>query len=136
MVVRCTPVDLCEKACAVCRLTKNLLRCSRCKSVWYCGTKHQAKDWPFHQTVCSPIENRPKLTDAKFKNNDDEVQCGETRVSLRCPLVRCRINVPVRGSQCTHPQCVDLNTFLNFSHCNGFWQCPVCSKPLKFEVFF
>merc|ERR1712228_467887 len=100
---------------------------------WYCGTKHQAKDWPFHQTICSPTEFKQKLKSISFKQSaDDEVVCGETKVSLRCPLSICRIFTPIRGTDCTHPQCVDLKTFLAFSHRTGIWQCPVCLKPLKF----
>merc|ERR1711933_248267 len=135
MGARCTPIDpRKDKKCAICGKTSDLLRCSRCKSVWYCGTKHQAKDWPFHQTICSPTDLKGKLKSISFKqSDDDDVVCGETKVSLRCPLSICRINIPIRGTECTHPQCVDLNTFLAFSHRTGTWQCPVCLKPVKFN---
>merc|ERR1712154_269596 len=135
IIARCTPIDpRKDKKCAICNKCKDLLRCSRCKCVWYCSTKHQAKDWPFHQTICSPTEFRQKLKSISFKQSaDDEVVCGETKVSLRCPLSICRITTPVRGTECTHPQCVDLKTFLAFSHRTGIWQCPVCLKPLKFN---
>mmetsp|Transcript_46824 Transcript_46824/g.41891 ORF Transcript_46824/g.41891 Transcript_46824/m.41891 type:complete len:297 (-) Transcript_46824:53-943(-) len=135
IIARCTPIDpRKDKKCAICGRTSDLLRCSRCKCVWYCGTKHQAKDWPFHQTICSPTEMRAKLKSISFKqSDDDDVVCGETKVSLRCPLSICRISVPVRGTECLHPQCVDLRTFLSFSHKTGIWQCPVCLKPLKFN---
>merc|ERR1712130_519733 len=135
IIARCTPIDpRKDKKCAICGKTSDLLRCSRCKCVWYCGTKHQAKDWPFHQTICSPTELKGKLKPIAFKQQaDDEVVCGETKVSLRCPLSICRMQNPVRGTECTHPQCVDLHTFLSFSHRTGTWQCPVCLKPLKFD---
>ena len=135
IIARCTPIDpRKDKKCAICGRTSDLLRCSRCKCVWYCGTKHQAKDWPFHQTICSPTEMRAKLKSISFKqSDDDDVVCGETKVSLRCPLSICRISVPIRGTECLHPQCVDLRTFLSFSHKTGIWQCPVCLKPLKFN---
>lgn len=135
IIARCTPIDpRKDKKCAICGKTSDLLRCSRCKCVWYCGTKHQAKDWPFHQTICSPTEFKQKLKSISFKQSaDDEVVCGETKVSLRCPLSICRIFTPIRGTDCTHPQCVDLKTFLAFSHRTGIWQCPVCLKPLKFN---
>merc|ERR1712228_620901 len=32
-----------------------------------------------------------------------------------------------------HPQCLDLRGFLGFSNRTGVWQCPVCTKPLKFD---
>jgi len=31
-----------------------LLQCSRCKSVRYCGVEHQRKDWPEHKQICCP----------------------------------------------------------------------------------
>jgi len=134
IIARCTPIDpRKDKKCAICGRTSDLLRCSRCKCVWYCGTKHQAKDWTFHQTICSPTEHKAKLKPISFKSNDDDVVCGETKVSLRCPLSICRINTPIRGTECTHPQCIDLYTFLAFSHRTGIWQCPVCLRPLKFN---
>jgi len=42
--------------CMVCldeRSTKQeLLQCSRCKTVRYCGTQHQRADWPSHKKIC------------------------------------------------------------------------------------
>ncbi len=135
--IRCKPIDLKkDKKCAICNKKTDLLRCSRCKCVWYCGTKHQAKDWPVHQTICSPTEMRGKLKKSVVNtnnNDEDDIICGETKVSLRCPLSICRIQIPIRGIDCTHPQCIDLKTFLSFSHKTGTWQCSVCLKPLKFN---
>ncbi|ETO03884.1 hypothetical protein RFI_33518, partial [Reticulomyxa filosa] len=123
------------KKCAICDQTKDLLRCSRCKGVWYCGTTHQAQDWPFHQTICQSAENRPRLPEMKKEvaTVEDDVCVGQTKVSLRCPLSIIRIQTPVRGCHCIHPQCLDLESYLAFSHRTGNWQCPVCTQPLKFE---
>ena len=30
-------------------------KCARCRDVFYCGRECQAKDWPFHKTVCGAI---------------------------------------------------------------------------------
>lgn len=134
VIARCTPPDpQQEKECAICKISNELLRCSRCKSVWYCGTEHQARDWAYHQTICISAETRPQLKTIEFKTNDNDVICGETKVSLRCPLSICRISMAVRGTECYHPQCMDLKTFLSFSHWTGCWQCPTCTKPLKFN---
>jgi len=121
------------KKCAVCDQNKELLRCSRCKGVWYCGTAHQAQDWPFHQTICQSAESRPKLKELKEITSEDEISVGQTKVSLRCPLSIIRIQTPVRGCNCAHPQCVDLESYVSFSHRTGNWQCPVCTQPLKYE---
>eukprot|EP01084_Bolivina_argentea_P119705 212223_1 len=57
-------------------------------------------------------------------------------VSLKCPLSGCKIKTPIRGSNCLHPQCIDLKTFVISSHKSGTWQCPVCLKPLTLNQIF
>jgi len=41
-----------KKECHVCGEKNNLLRCSRCKKIWYCGTEHQREDWTRHRAEC------------------------------------------------------------------------------------
>lgn len=45
------------RACATCSITSDhgmeLLRCSRCESVHYCGQECQRKHWPSHRAVCT-----------------------------------------------------------------------------------
>jgi len=41
------------KYCEKCQKNENLLRCSRCRVVYYCGTEHQKEDWGRHRTQCS-----------------------------------------------------------------------------------
>jgi len=126
-----------RKKCEICSASTDLLRCSRCKSAWYCGVEHQQRDWLKHQKICSPQPVQPKLKTLQsmqsIAGDEDEIVCGESRVSLRCPLTVCRIKTPVRGVNCLHPQCVDLEAFLSFSNRTSIWQCPVCMKPLKYE---
>lgn len=72
--------------------------------------------------------------DIKAMANNSDVICSESRISLKDPLSLCRIKIPVRGVNCLHPQCMDLETFLNFSkHCK-LWQCPTCMKSLQSEM--
>lgn len=122
-----------NKKCAVCGATSNLLRCSRCKSAWYCGQAHQIQDWPTHQRICMTASSKPKLKRLRSEpQTDDAIAIGETRVSLRCPLTVMRIKTPVRGQHCDHPQCIDLIGYIGFSESAGNWQCPVCMKPLPY----
>lgn len=122
-----------NKKCAICGATNNLLRCSRCKSAWYCGQAHQIQDWPTHQRICMTASAKPKLKRLRSEpSNDDGIAIGETRISLRCPLTVMRIATPVRGQNCNHPQCVDLIGYIGFSESAGNWQCPVCMKPLPY----
>eukprot|EP00172_Hildenbrandia_rubra_P001513 Plantae.Rhodophyta-Hildenbrandia_rubra.ctg2078.p1 GENE.Plantae.Rhodophyta-Hildenbrandia_rubra.ctg2078~~Plantae.Rhodophyta-Hildenbrandia_rubra.ctg2078.p1 ORF type:complete len:1120 (-),score=225.88 Plantae.Rhodophyta-Hildenbrandia_rubra.ctg2078:1264-4623(-) len=50
------------------------------------------------------------------------------KVSLRCPLSLTRIDCPVKGKNCSHVQCFDLKTFLEFSRKSSKFECPVCNK--------
>jgi hypothetical protein len=43
------------------------------------------------------------------------------------------ITIPVRGVECSHPQCFDLDDFLSLlfiSPCRQ-WKCPICSEEAK-----
>lgn len=44
-------------SCEVCRSKESLLRCGRCKSVYYCGRLHQRKHWKKHKAVCKANES-------------------------------------------------------------------------------
>ena len=37
-------------------------RCSRCKSVWYCGVDHQRQDWKNHKPACDDSFKADQLT--------------------------------------------------------------------------
>ncbi|KAI8622006.1 hypothetical protein BC830DRAFT_1224163 [Chytriomyces sp. MP71] len=67
---------------------------------------------------------------------DDDICLTEEHVSLKDPVTRCRINVPARSRQCRHPQCFDLEYYLQLNQTHPTWSCPVCSKmaPIN-EVF-
>ncbi|KAJ3065015.1 SUMO ligase siz1, partial [Podochytrium sp. JEL0797] len=67
---------------------------------------------------------------------DADVMTTEEHVSLKDPVTRCRINVPARGNLCRHPQCFDLEYYLQLNQTHPTWSCPVCSKlaPIN-EVF-
>ncbi len=109
-----------------CPSTTDLQRCSRCKSIWYCGRDHQLQDWAVHRQVCkdqpvSPIQhslhhtypivnsNNGSQSNSNVKvNHDDDVLEVETLVSLTCPLSVERIVTPAKGKKCSHPTCFDL----------------------------
>ncbi len=57
------------KACAVCQATTGksgakLLRCSKCKSRWYCSRKCQKKDWKTHKKPCELYLQQKKAASA------------------------------------------------------------------------
>ncbi|KAK0081213.1 hypothetical protein PV325_012561 [Microctonus aethiopoides] len=45
------------KVCARCN-DAACKRCSKCKSVWYCGRECQVKDWSSHKSTCDKIMNK------------------------------------------------------------------------------
>lgn len=50
--------DAVPTTCQICDQTENLLRCSRCRSVYYCSKEHQRRDWKKHKTNCPPSRRR------------------------------------------------------------------------------
>lgn len=125
-----------SQKCKICGKSENLSRCSRCKATWYCSRAHQEEDWTEHCLGCKPYEelNRLRLQHhdvrSKDSEDDDHIICDEIKVSIRDPLSLCRIQIPIRGTGCHHPQCVDLKTYLNYCHHTKTWQCPICMQPL------
>ena len=53
-------------------------------------------------------------------------------ISLRCPLGRGILDVPVRGPECTHMECFDMVTFVKWGIQRKKYACPVCSKVVPF----
>lgn len=126
------------RRCPVCGKTDDLLRCSRCKSEWYCNETHQRDHWAQHKLVCQHRDEPPpppppaappagvSMSGVKsefglgYSNGSagagsssatagsDDVVEVETLVSLDCPLTIERLVLPAQGKYCTHPQCFEL----------------------------
>lgn len=70
--------------CELCGKMENLMKCSRCRSSFYCSKDHQKQDWRKHKQVCKQAENSPRLREhteptqlsregvKKEKNQDSE----------------------------------------------------------------
>jgi len=129
--------------CAVCEKHENLSRCSRCKAIWYCCREHQQQHWSAHSVGCEAYAELIALRlhntepsnaqSAQQQEKDNEIICDQMVVSIRDPLSLCKIDTPVRGIRCYHPQCVDLQTYLNYCHHTNTWQCPICMQPLLYK---
>mmetsp|Transcript_27423 Transcript_27423/g.51186 ORF Transcript_27423/g.51186 Transcript_27423/m.51186 type:complete len:543 (-) Transcript_27423:197-1825(-) len=138
------------KQCHVCGVTKDLLRCSRCKARWYCGHAHQRDDWHRHKAECKdPAQRarevekqksehsgmkRSRPAEAQEPDSSDELIQMDVVLTLNCPLSCGRIQTAARGKNCNHPQCFDLLTYIEFSHMSHVWQCPVCLKALPLDA--
>ncbi|XP_015190605.1 PREDICTED: hypoxia-inducible factor prolyl hydroxylase isoform X2 [Polistes dominula] len=63
--------------CALCEKTEKLLRCSRCKSAFYCTKEHQKRDWKRHKEFCrtqTSWSNDSSLT--VFPTNNTDRDCA------------------------------------------------------------
>jgi hypothetical protein len=65
---------------------------------------------------------------------DLEIETTEYKVSLQCPLMKFRLQLPGRSTECRHAQCFDLESFLMMNEKKPTWLCPVCDKYLAFDT--
>jgi len=66
-------------------------------------------------------------------DGDCMIATAALKVSIACPLGKCRMTLPCRSSACIHLQCFDAQLFLQMNERKPTWMCPVCDKPLLFE---
>ncbi|CAH8382615.1 unnamed protein product [Eruca vesicaria subsp. sativa] len=63
---------------------------------------------------------------------DSDIIEGPSRVSLRCPISRSRIKLPVKGQLCKHLQCFDFWNYVNINMRKPSWRCPHCNQPVSY----
>ncbi|KAG8919172.1 SUMO ligase siz1 [Tulasnella sp. 417] len=66
-------------------------------------------------------------------DDDDEIEAGPQKLSLKCPLSYTRIEVPIRSSACPHPACFDADSWYSMMEVTTTWQCPICEKTLNLD---
>jgi hypothetical protein len=66
-------------------------------------------------------------------DDEDDVAEAAFIVSLSDPLTLARIATPARSRLCSHLQCFDLTTYIEFSLREQYWHCPVCAKAAPFN---
>lgn len=64
---------------------------------------------------------------------DPDVVAVSQVLSLKCPLSYMRLDVPCRGTRCSHIQCFDSTSYLQLQEQGPQWSCPICSNPVPFE---
>lgn len=50
-----------QPQCAICGTTVKLLRCAKCKCIYYCSTDHQHRDWPTHKQECRQLAKQRQI---------------------------------------------------------------------------
>lgn len=58
--------------CQVCKISGNLKRCSKCRSIAYCSKEHQKLDWKYHKNFCAAMTKASSECDfIAIRNFDD-----------------------------------------------------------------
>ena len=83
----------CEQAC------RRVLRCSKCKSVAYCGVDCQRKAWPNHKKRCAPPRRTKSLCAccgalSEVANCDALVAVGASTPCRVCGCVEIKFRAP------------------------------------------
>ncbi|KAI9029620.1 MIZ/SP-RING zinc finger-domain-containing protein [Phycomyces nitens] len=70
------------------------------------------------------------LGSVALEDENDEILMRQesVKLSLRCPISFVRIELPVKGINCLHPDCFDLTSYLATNGNNLKWKCPHCNK--------
>lgn len=50
-----------QPQCNICGTTQKLLRCAKCKAIYYCSTDHQHLDWPTHKQECRALAKQRQI---------------------------------------------------------------------------
>ncbi|KAL4339682.1 hypothetical protein GQ457_08G032210 [Hibiscus cannabinus] len=66
--------------------------------------------------------------DSARGSEDSDLIEGPSRISLKCPISRTRIRIPVKGHTCKHLQCFDLNNYVDINSRRPSWRCPHCNQ--------
>ena len=72
-----------SKGCEVCKKSDiKLLRCSKCRSVYYCTKEHQQTDWKTHKTVCGQLEKKRIELEKKDPLIDEDINDIKTQHNI------------------------------------------------------
>ncbi|KAH8241205.1 hypothetical protein KR032_002114 [Drosophila birchii] len=66
--------------CSICGTQQQLLRCAKCKAVYYCSPAHQHLDWPTHRAECRLLARQKA---AAAGNNNKSQQHHQQRQQLQ-----------------------------------------------------
>jgi hypothetical protein len=84
--------------------------------------------------IGADVTRRMIMDKLTISDADLEIETTEYKISLQCPLMKFRLQLPGRSSECRHAQCFDLESFLMMNEKKPTWLCPVCDKYLAFDT--
>ena len=69
----------------------------------------------------------------QITDTDLEIETSTLKVSLQCPLMKFKIQLPGRSTECKHVQCFDLQSYLMMNEKKPTWNCPVCDRHTPYD---
>lgn len=69
----------------------------------------------------------------KQQTEDEDLVAVSDEITLKDPIVLCRINTPIKSSKCRHIQCFDGLVYLSSNRSTPSWECPICNRRITFE---
>lgn len=109
------------------RSTKTMMSIVRDHSVSYWSSYRRTQISKGMKPQTSDFEMARRQVMALMTGSDDFSMLSQ-KMSLKCPLSLIPISIPAKGKDCTHVQCFDLNSFLEFTRRSTKFSCPVCVK--------
>ena len=70
----------------------------------------------------------------EISDSDLEIETNTYKVSLMCPLMKFRMQLPGRSSRCQHAQCFNLESYLQMNEKKPTWNCPVCDQQAPYDT--
>ena len=76
------------------------------------------------------VENSKEFILKTLRAGDEEIQSDSIKFSLKCPISMCFLETPVRGINCKHIQCFNLEQYINLQRTFKVnrWKCPICKE--------
>uniref|UniRef100_A0A6P4EPC1 hypoxia-inducible factor-proline dioxygenase n=1 Tax=Drosophila rhopaloa TaxID=1041015 RepID=A0A6P4EPC1_DRORH len=85
--------------CSICGTQQQLLRCAKCKAVYYCSPAHQHLDWPAHRTECRLL-TRQKVN----SSNNNKQQQRQQIQQLQQAVASANLEGSGAGANCSTAQ--------------------------------
>lgn len=85
------------------------------------------------KTIDGELTKKMVREKLQISDSDFEIETNYYKVSLLCPLMKFRIQIPTRATSCKHIQCFDLESYLMMNEKKPTWLCPVCDQYTPFD---
>jgi len=85
------------------------------------------------KTLAAEVTRQMVREKLQITDSDFEIETNELKVSLMCPLMKFRMNLPGRATTCKHVQCFDLESYLMMNEKKPVWNCPVCDQNAPYD---